>query len=127
MSVPAVDILKLVRTARAVVGEARARAHPARAWEALQERDAEGQPRGARPYADVALAELLEAHAHDPEDIGVVHHLAIAYHARAWDWELAGDRRATDEWERALNHWHTVAVAREFWDGLKEKLRTCDD
>ena len=127
MSVPAIDVLKLVSTARAAVSEARARIHLARAWDALQERDAEGQPRGARPYADEALAELLQAHAHDPEDIGVVHHLAIAYHARAWDWELAGDTRATDEWERALNHWHTVVVTREFWGGLKEKLRSCDD
>lgn len=127
MSVARPDVLKLVRTARVAVSDARARVHPARAWEVLQERDAEGQPLGARPYADEALAELFQAHAYDPEDIGVVHHLAIAHHARAWDWELAGDSRATREWEHALNYWSTVAVARQFWDGLKDKLRACDD
>lgn len=126
MSATERDVLKLVRAARAAVAEARARAHPSRAWEALQERGDEG-PRGARPYTEEALAHLARAHAHDPEDIGVVHHLAVAHHARAWDWELAGDARAAREWERALEHWRAVAASREFWDGLREKLRACDE
>lgn len=120
------DAGELVRRAQLVVGEARARAKPFRAWELLQERDSEGNVQGALPYTENALAQLEAAYERDPEDIGLVHHLAIAHHARAWDWELTHDKRAADEWERALNYWRSLAFASGFWEQLKKKLYACD-
>jgi tetratricopeptide (TPR) repeat protein len=120
------DARELVREARAVTREALARSHAARGWEALQERNAEGQAQGALPYTEAALAEFAAAHRRDPDDINITHHLAIAHHARAWDWELQGDARAAAEWELALGHWRTIVAAGEFWAGLKSKMLACD-
>ena len=73
-----------------------------RAWELLQERDAEGEcPRALALCGAAALAEFARPHREDPDDFGVVHHLAIAFHARAWDLELAGDPLAAETWEEA--------------------------
>lgn len=126
MTSPDPGLVKRVREARAAVSEALARAHLARAWDLLHERDAEGNLRGIHPYTTEALAELAAAHDHDPEDVGVLHHLAIAHHARAWDLELAGDPRAAREWETALGYWRGVAASALFWAGLEEKLLACD-
>ncbi|GEM_PF-1862725 len=120
------DARELAREARAVVREALARSHAAKGWEALQERDADGNAQGALPYTDAALAEFAAAHKRDPDDINITHHLAIAHHARAWDWELQGDARAAAEWELALGHWRTMVAAGEFWAGLKAKMLVCD-
>lgn len=123
---PQREVQEIIRRSRAAVEEAMGRMALSRAWEQLQERDAEGDPKGPLPYTEAALKELAAAHAHDPEDIGVVHHLAIAHHARAWDLELAGDARAAREWERALGCWRIIAAASEFWDRLERKYRECD-
>jgi hypothetical protein len=82
---PKREVRELIRRSRAAVEEAMGRMALSRAWEQLQERDSEGAPQGPLPYTEPALGELAAAHARDPEDIGVVHHLAIAHHARAWD------------------------------------------
>lgn len=116
----------LIREAQSAVRELRDRARVAQAWELLQERDAEGKAKGTLPYTDAALAELAAAHERTPDDVGLLHHLAIAHHARAWDFELEQDERAAAEWERALNCWHTLSCAPEFRTGLEAKLLTCD-
>jgi len=114
-----------LRDGRLALSQALSRRHPARGWEALQERDDEGQALGPLPYTEQAIAEFTAAHECDPEDIGVVHHLAIARHARAWDWELQGDPRAASEWAEALKYWRMVAASGEFWAALKAKLLAC--
>jgi hypothetical protein len=126
MTAPPRDLRQMINEGRAVVREALARSHAHTAWDLLQERDVEGNAKGALPYTDHALAELAAAHKHDPDDIGVVHHLAIAHHARAWDMELRSDPQAAIEWERALGYWRTVAASAGFWAGLKDKLLACD-
>lgn len=120
------DVQILVRQGRAAVREALARSGPSKAWTLLQERDPEGNPRGARPYTDEALAEFEAAYAGDPDNTCLAHHLAIAHHARAWDMEVRGDPRAAHEWERALGCWRVVAASGEFWANLKDKLLACD-
>ena len=97
-----------------------------RAWQLLQQHDGEGNAKGALPYTEEALEEFTAAHVHDPEDLAVVHHLAIAHHARAWDMELRGEVAATEEWERALALWSRLASASEFWNALRAKLLACD-
>jgi hypothetical protein len=78
------------------------------------------------PYTDEALAEFEAAHAREPDDVGIVHHLAIAHHARAWDLELSRDARAADEWKLSLDYWQTLAASDDFRNGLEAKLLTCD-
>jgi hypothetical protein len=116
----------LVREACAAVHEGLARSHQARAWELLQERDAEGNAKGALPYTAQALAEFAAAHDRDPDDVGVVHHLAIAHHAHAWDLELQGDPHAVHAWERALGYWRIVAASGEFWASLEAHFLASD-
>ncbi len=123
---PELDVGRLVREGRAAVREAAAHAHRFRAWEALQERDADGGLAGVRPYSDRAIAELLASHESDPDDVGVVHHLAIAFHARAWDRELRCDPDATADWKAALGHWRTIAASAGFWGDLRTKYLSCD-
>ena len=120
-------VAEMVKHARAAVCDALAHSHPARAWELLQERDADGNAKGPLPYTNQALDELTAAHERNPEDAGVVHHLAIAHHARAWDLELQGDLAAVAEWENALGYWRMVASSGQgFWAGWEAKLAACD-
>jgi len=116
----------LLRDGLAAIREAVVRSRPARAWDLLQERDAQGDPLGPLPFTDAALAELAAAYRADQEDVGLLHHLAVAHHARAWTWELEGRPEAAQEWEQALGFWRAVSAASEFWSGLEAKLRACD-
>ena len=113
---------RLVRDGRDAVREALARSLVTTAWEALQERDRDGIAKGVLPWTEEALAGFEAARQRDPGDVGLVHHLAIVHHSRAWELELAGDARAADAWQRALACWRTLAAAREFWAGLEAKL-----
>jgi tetratricopeptide (TPR) repeat protein len=121
-----IDVAHLLGEARAAVAEASARSHPAQAWDCLQRKDGEGTVLESLPYTDEAIAEFQQARRYNPDDIGVVHHLAIAHHARAWDFELAGSPRAAGEWAAALEYWREVASSSEFWGALEDKLRVCD-
>ncbi len=120
------DVRELVAQARDAVRDAVARSDLARAWEALQERDADGNAKGPLPYTDEALAEFEAAHERNPDDPNIVHHLAIVHHARAWDLELMGDARAAAAWNEALKHWRILRSSGEFWAGLERKLLACD-
>jgi len=115
----------LVRESLLAVRELATRSHLAKAWEMLQERDREGNPKGPLPYTDEALEEFRLAHEAYPQDLGIIHHLAIGHHARAWDRELAGAPGAFDDWKRALGYWHMLAAG-DFWSGLKQKLKAID-
>jgi hypothetical protein len=107
------------------VQEARRRALVCQAWDLLQERSEEGQVNGPLPYTGTALPPLLAAHAGDREDIGIIHHLAITHHARAWDLELAGDPTAATYWQQALGYWRVVSTSAEFWSGLDRRFTAC--
>lgn len=122
MSTAPRGIAELIRESRLAVRDAVGRSCAARGWELLQERDTDGSVRGALPYTDEAFREFEAAHRHDPEDVGVIHHLAIGHHARAWDLELRRDPRAASEWEVALGFWRAVVASGAFWSRLEEKL-----
>jgi hypothetical protein len=55
-------------------------------------------------------------------DIEVVHHLAIAHHACAYDLESAGDDAAFGHFEKALRHWATLHGAPDFWRRTRQRL-----
>ena len=115
-----------IRESLNAVHESKYRIHHCNGWQALQERDQDGQPKGPLPYTDTAIAEFLQAYEHNPEDPQIRHHLAICFHARAWDLELHGDPKAEKEWERALGFWRSVITSPAFWKQLKQKLAACD-
>lgn len=126
MSLPQREMQELIQDARVAVQEASARSRLSKAWNLLQERDVQGNALWALPYTDEALAEFEAAHAREPDDVGIVHHLAIAHHARAWDLELSRAARAADEWKLALDYWQTLSASDDFRNGLEAKLLTCD-
>jgi hypothetical protein len=55
------------------------------------------------------------------------HHLAIAYHAHAYDLEAAGEGRASGYWSTALVRWAEVHADDEFWKRVARKLTTVMD
>lgn len=116
----------LIRRAQAVIQEAAERSRVAKAWDMLQERDDQGAAKGPLPYNDEAIGEFEQALESAPDDVGLLHHLAIAHHARAWDLELRDDPSAADEaakeWETALGHWRSLVSSPDFWEGLRAKV-----
>ncbi|MFF0725946.1 hypothetical protein [Streptomyces sp. NPDC004134] len=87
----------------------------AAAYEALR-RDGELQP-----WTSTAVRLWEEALAAGA-DTGVVHHLAIAHHARAYDLEAAGDDAAFGHFEEALRHWASLYADPDFWRRAHERL-----
>lgn len=99
----------------------------AKAWELLQERDEDGTARGPLPYTAAALEAWQKLRAAHPGDPSIVHHLAIAHHALAWDLELGDEpEEAAGEWETALACWQELAGERHFWSGLERTLGRCE-
>ncbi|NUR00943.1 MAG: hypothetical protein HOY79_31770 [Streptomyces sp.] len=88
-------------------------AEPASAYEALW-RAGELQP--------WTLTAIRLWEREDGDDIEVVHHLAIAHHARAYDLEAAGDDDAFGHFEKALGHWATLYGRPDFWRRTHERL-----
>ncbi|ORT53638.1 hypothetical protein [Streptomyces sp. CB03238] len=88
-------------------------AEPASAYEALW------QGGELQPWTPTAIR-LWEQE--DGDDIEVVHHLAIAHHACAYDLEAAGDDAAFGHFEKALRHWAQLYGEPEFWRRMHERL-----
>jgi tetratricopeptide (TPR) repeat protein len=120
------DTKGLVAHCLAIVRETRERMHASNGWQHLQIKDADGNIQGMVPYTDEAIESFESAHARAFEDIETVHHLAIAHHARAWDWEIQGDARAPGEWARALGYWRKISSNGPYWEGMKQKLERCE-
>lgn len=76
------------------------------------------------PYTSQAIAMLEEALDFDSEDVAALHHLAIAYHALAWDQELAGDSASSQSWKKALQYWNKLQASSSFWQALTVKGRS---
>lgn len=58
-----------------------------------------------------------------PRDHQTLHHLAIMYHARAFDLEDSADPGVADaDWTRALELWHSLWSTDEFWSDLVGEL-----
>jgi thioredoxin-like negative regulator of GroEL len=79
------------------------------------------RPSGAveEPYADDAFQPWEEMLREFPGDLRAVHHLAIMYHARAFDREVSSDPgRADGDWRRAVELWHRLWTEDAFWQGL---------
>jgi len=119
------ELAALTRDCLAAVREGRDRSHAWRAWESVQERDSDGNAKGPLPYTEEALAAWDRAERLHPNDPALLHHLAIAHHARAWDLEIAGSPEAPEAWEKALGYWRRISARGDFWSDLKAKLLQC--
>ncbi len=91
----------------------------ARAWALLLQDDS--APYAVEPWNDEAIAVLEEAVHHNRSDPHLLHHLALAVHARAWDLELQEADAAFDAWERALTLWLQLCESEDFWLHLRNK------
>lgn len=116
------DLRVLTRRVRGAVAEARQRADVVHAWGLLRERRSDGRKGSALPYTEPAIQAFEALRAASPEDPSVLHHLAIAYHARAWDLDLQDDVRAKEAWLRSLACWSALINVDAWWDLLKAKL-----
>lgn len=75
------------------------------------------------PYHDDAFGIWEGLLRRFPGDYQTMHHLAIMYHARAFDFEEGTDPGAADaDWTRALELWHRLWRADEFWSDLASEL-----
>jgi tetratricopeptide (TPR) repeat protein len=94
-----------------------------RGWQSLCQTNPYGYD--VLPYSEAALAEFEKAHTFDEQDGDILHHLAIAYHAQAWDSELRGDFDLADRaWKQALFYWKSLQSCSAFWQALIEKGRS---
>ncbi len=87
------------------------------AWEKLNIRDVHGVNR-VIPYTSEAIETLERAYVQNESDCDLIHHLAIAYHAMAWDIELVEPGTASTAWKKALFYWRKLQACRTFWDNL---------
>lgn len=77
----------------------------------------------AEPYSEEAFRLWDKLHRRSPDDVHVLHHLAIMHHARAFDLEQSDDPRNADpDWKRSLELWHELHGRPEFWDGIGEQF-----
>jgi tetratricopeptide (TPR) repeat protein len=90
-------------------------------WQQLQRQDAEGLTASPRPYTPDAITTFTAALERNEDDPDLLHHLAIAHHARAWDLELQGSPQAFAAWEEALTYWRLLQTCPAFWQRLRHK------
>jgi tetratricopeptide (TPR) repeat protein len=102
---------------------ARQRSQKWLAWRQLNTTDEHGV-NSVTPYTVEAVATLEAAYALDEGDCDVIHHLAIAYHAMAWDLELCEPNTASEAWEKALFYWRKLQACGHFWRHLCTKGET---
>jgi hypothetical protein len=96
------------------------------AWDLMQEKDSDGQSRGTLPYTLKSINMFQTACKNNPENIRITHHLAIAYHAYAWDLETQNDPRAAKFWRLALEFWRKIISSGQFWREMAAKMIKCD-
>ncbi|MGB3975442.1 MAG: hypothetical protein WBM02_10400 [bacterium] len=120
------DIQILVKKALDIITGARLQSDKVIAWNALQDRDEEGNSRGCLPYTEKAIKDFTNAYQNSADDPDVIHHLAIAHHALAWDLENQNDSRAKQEWEAAFYYWRLLVGLKDFWIDKKNKLYEID-
>jgi tetratricopeptide (TPR) repeat protein len=109
------DLLRELR------GELQVRSHPGRQAYLKLQPNRYGWTE--EPYHEEAFR-IWEGLLHRfPGDFQTAHHLAIMYHARAFDLEEGPDPGTADaDWQRALELWHLLWSTDEFWSDLANEL-----
>ncbi len=86
-------------------------------WQQLYRTSTQGVE-NVRPCTPKVIGTLEASFALDESDCDVIHHLAIAYHAMAWDFELCGSEMASEAWKKALFYWRKLQACGAFWQDL---------
>jgi tetratricopeptide (TPR) repeat protein len=73
------------------------------------------------PHSPEAIATMESALDFDENDGDIIHHLAIAYHAWAWDLEISEPDKALPVWKKALYYWRKLQACGAFWRDLCAK------
>jgi hypothetical protein len=117
----------LIRESSDALQSARAGFRNFHGWQSLVGQSESGGSATAstrpKPYTPEAIAAFETAYREDPENIQVVHHLAIAHHALAWDLEKINDPGAEQAWKDALKYWRLLTTSPDFWAGLRIRLQ----
>jgi tetratricopeptide (TPR) repeat protein len=91
------------------------------AWHQLKQTDSNGIVT-ISAYTIEALQTLETAYQTSENDLDLLHHLAIAQHAYAWDLELAGEtHKASEAWSKALFYWRKLHASDRFWNRFYTK------
>lgn len=111
------QILEMTR----VLNSARLQAQKWIVWNQLKQTDANGIVT-ISTYTIGTLQTLETAYQTSENDPDLLHHLAVAQHAYAWDLELAGEtHKASEAWSKALFYWKKIQVSDLFWNKLYAK------
>jgi tetratricopeptide (TPR) repeat protein len=99
---------------------AQGRSQKWRAWQMLAPMDERGI-RTLIPYTPEAIALMESAYEAGDGDCDLIHHLAIAYHAWAWDLEREGVETAVNAWTKSLFYWRKLQTCADFWQTLSQR------
>jgi tetratricopeptide (TPR) repeat protein len=120
-AIPPDELALRLRELHDALQVARRQSRKAVGWQQLQRQDAEALTVRPRPYTPEAIATFTAALERNEDDPDLLHHLAIAHHARAWDLELQGSPQAFAAWEEALTYWRLLQTCPAFWQRLRRK------
>lgn len=113
------DLQDLIASARTAVTQARELAYAPRAWQLLNADNPSHQYQPAA-WTENAIACLDEGREALPDDTALLHHAAIAHHARAWDLELQQAPEAEERWREALALWRALHARSDFWQQMRD-------
>lgn len=78
-------------------------------------------------HHNLAEEEWLKIYKENPQDWIACHHLAILYHARAFDLEMEGkEQEATIAWENALKYWQKIIEQAEPLTSIRSLLQNLE-
>ncbi|MGD2086305.1 MAG: hypothetical protein PVH61_08990 [Candidatus Aminicenantes bacterium] len=114
------DLLQAARDLGIALESAKQLSQKWLAWQKLHINDEFGITT-VMPHSPEAIAAMEIALDWDENDGDVIHHLAIAFHARAWDFETSEPEKALPVWEKALYYWRKLQTCGAFWRDLCAK------
>lgn len=110
-------LLPAIQELGTTLRSAQARGQKWRAWQLLSLTNEHGI-QTLIPYTPEAIALLESAYESGDGDCDLIHHLAIAYHAWAWDLEQEGAETAVNAWTKSLFYWRKLQTCADFWQAL---------
>lgn len=111
------DLIQAVRDLGEALRSTEQRSQKWPAWQQLRMTNDQGVE-SVKPYTPEVIAILEASYTLDESDCDVIHHLAIAYHAMAWDLELCESNMASEAWKKALFYWRKLQACGAFWQDL---------
>jgi hypothetical protein len=114
------DLLQAARDLGDTLESAKRRSQKWLAWQKLNIKNDCGMTT-VMPHSPEAIATMEIALDWDENDGDVIHHLAIAFHAKAWDLEISEPEKALPVWKKALYYWRKLQACGAFWRDLCNK------